>query len=104
MNYRVIVAPEAYAALEAYIDYVAVEKQAPLNAARWLDKALAALKSLQTFPHRRPLAPENDHCRETIRMLIVDRCLFLYRVDDDARTVRVLDFRHGSQQPRPLSE
>ncbi len=34
-------------------------------------------------------------------MLIVDRCLFLYHVEEEARAVRIIDFRHGSQLPQP---
>ncbi len=98
MTYHLVVSPQAYEALERFIDYIAVEKQSPLNAMRWLEKALAALQTLKRFPHRCPPAPENDLYEETIRMLIVDRCLFLYRVDEETATVRVLDFRHGSQQ------
>jgi hypothetical protein len=35
-------------------------------------------------------------------MLIVDRGLFLYRVDEAAKTVCVLRFRHGRQKPRHI--
>ncbi len=34
-------------------------------------------------------------------MLIVDRCLFLYTVDEELAVVRILKFRHGSQQLLP---
>ena len=50
-----------------------------------------------------PAGPENEFEELTIRMLIIDRCLFLYTVDDDERVVRVLKFRHGSQLPGPLT-
>ncbi len=60
MNYRLIVSSEVFAALDDHIEYIATEKQSPLNAQRWLSKAWAKLQSLQTFPHRCPPAPETE--------------------------------------------
>lgn len=40
----------------------------------------------------------------TVRVLRVDRCLFLYTVDEEQSTVRVLKFRHSSQLARPIAE
>ena len=102
MKYRVIVSPEAFEELDGFIHYIANDQHSPLVALRWLKKALAALQTLQTFPHRCPPAPENEFSQYTIRMLVVDRCLFLYRVDEENQTVRVLRFRHGSQLPYQL--
>jgi len=101
MKYRVIISSEALDAIDLHLDYIAVEQQVPLNAERWWRKALRAVESLNQFPHRCPHAPENDYRDYDIRMLIVDNCLFLYTIDEPSTTVRVLGFRHGSQQPRP---
>lgn len=43
MKYRLIVAPEVFAALGRFVDYIAIDQQSPLNAERWLRKALVAL-------------------------------------------------------------
>lgn len=102
MGYRLVIAPEAYEELDRFIEYLAVDQQSPVVAAQWLTKALAALRTLKAFPNRCPPAPENEHSRHTIRMLVVDRCLFLYRVDESAQTVRVLRFRHTRQRPHDL--
>jgi plasmid stabilization system protein ParE len=102
-TYRVIISDAALEGVREFLHYLAVEQQAPLTAQRWWDKALARVLSLDRMPHRCPLAPENEFTDLTIRMLIVDRCLFLYTVDEDARVVRVLKFRHGSQLPGPLT-
>lgn len=76
MNHRLVVTTEVFAALEAHLDYIAIEKQSPLNAQRWLTKAWTKLKSLRTFPHRCPPAPENEQFGFTVRMLVIDNCLF----------------------------
>lgn len=99
MGYRLLIAPKAYEELDRYIEYLAVDQQSPAVAGQWLTKALAALRTLTAFPNRCPPAPESEPSRHTIRMLVVDRCLFLYRVDETACTVRVLGFRNTRQLP-----
>lgn len=102
MTYRLVVSPQAFEAWEAHVDYLAIDQQAPEVAERWFRKSWAALQTLKRMPDRCTPAPETDRYPYTIRALIVDRCLFLFRIDEEAKAVRVLDFRHGSQQPRPL--
>lgn len=97
MSYRLVIAPEAYDELDQFIEYLAIDQQSPLIAQRWLEKALASLRTLKTFPHRCPPAPENAYYQGLIRMLIIDRGLFLYRVDEANQTVRILRFRHARQ-------
>ena len=99
MRYRVILCPDALQAIDEYVRYIAEDQHAPLNAMRWLRKALDAVDSLEHLPHRCPYAPENE-CRDyVIRVQIVDSCLFLYTVDDDAKAVHIIGFRHGSRFP-----
>jgi len=95
MSYRVVMSAEAKNSLDNHIHFIAVEKQEPLSAERWLKKALKAIDTLTIFPHRFPIAPESKHSRHVIRMLIVDRCSFLYRVDEEKRLVLVTHFFHG---------
>ena len=100
MIYDVILSSEAKQALDDHIRFIAVEKLEPINAQRWLKKALDAVDTLTVFPNRCPIAPENKFSKHTVRMLIVDKSSFLYRVDKDNRTVRVTHFFH-SGMPRP---
>ena len=100
MTYRVVLSADARNALDDHIRYIAIEKKERLNATRWLEKALNAVDTLAIFPHRCPIAPESKYSDHTIRMLIVDRCSFLYRVDEDNKTVFVTRFFHGGY-PRP---
>ncbi len=95
MIYDVILSTKAKQSLDEHIRYIAVEKQEPINAERWLRKALKAVDSLSVFPNRCPIAAESKFSQHTIRMLIVDSCLFLYRVDEESRTVRVTAFFYG---------
>jgi plasmid stabilization system protein ParE len=101
MTYQVVITTEALASAENFVNFIADERRAPNNAERWWRKALSLVDNLAMFPNRYPLAPENEFRDYTIRMLIVDSCLFLYVVDEESKIVRVIGFRHGSQQPFP---
>lgn len=94
-TFRVTISPEALQALDEHIHFIAVEKSEPLNAERWLAKALNLVDTLSIFPNRCPLAPENQLSEHTLRVLIVDTSSFLYRVDDHDYTVYVTHFFHG---------
>ncbi|TWT89058.1 Plasmid stabilization system protein [Pseudobythopirellula maris] len=102
MRYRVLLSDELLAGVERHLDYLEQQSGGPGVAARWWEKAVEQVLSLDQMPNRCPLAPENDFEELTIRMLIVDRCLFLFTVDEKESVVRVLKMRHGSQSPRPL--
>ena len=95
MIYDVIISSKAKQALDDHIQHIAIEKSEPINAARWLKKALDAVDTLTAFPNRCPIAPENRFSKHTVRMLIVDASSFLYRVDEEAKTVRVTHFFHS---------
>lgn len=86
-QYRVIISPDANRSLDDHIHYIAVERLEPRSAEQWLQKALASVDTLSMFPYRCPVAPESKVSRYTIRMLIVDSCAFLYRVDEDDKAV-----------------
>lgn len=101
MNYRFVITDEALAGVEKWLDYVTIERESPLNAERWWRRALAEIMALERMPNRHPFASENDHRPYEIRALVVDNCIFLFHVDEMARIVRVIGFRHGSQLPMP---
>jgi plasmid stabilization system protein ParE len=98
MTYHVIIQPQAEAEIEAA--YLWKRDNAPQAAARWFAEIVEAINSLDQFPSRCPLAPENEHFAQEIRQLLygprndVYRILFTIQGD----TVHVLHVRHGAQQ------
>jgi plasmid stabilization system protein ParE len=98
MTYRVIIQPNAEAELDAAYRYR--HARAPQAAVQWFVGIVEAINSLERFPMRCPLAPENGHFAEEIRQLLygarrdVFRILFTIQGD----TVHVLHIRHGAQQ------
>lgn len=101
MIYRVIITEQALARIDEQTAYIAVEANAPLNAARWLSRVLAAADTLESMPRRCPKAPEDGHHPFEVRALNIDGFLLLFTINDDDRTVRVLNARHARQLPRP---
>lgn len=98
MTYHVIIQPQAEADLDAA--YLRMRARAPQAAARWFVDIVEAINSLEQFPRRCPLAPENDYFEEEIRQLLYGRRDNVYRIlftiQDD--TVHVLHVRHGAQR------
>jgi len=95
MIYDVVISSLARQALDEHLQFIAVEKGEPVNASRWLEKATKAVGTLAVFPNRCPIAPESKLSKHTVRMLLVDSCSFLYRVDKVHKIVRVTHFLHG---------
>jgi plasmid stabilization system protein ParE len=100
-EYAVVVTEITEAALNDHALYIAVERQEPLNAARWLENTFDAIQTLKTFPKRCPLAEESDDVSYEVRKLQVGSPVLLFTVDDDRRTVWVIAFRGEGQLPRP---
>src|SRR5262245_53021163 len=97
-TYRVIIQPNAETELAAAYQYrYALGPQA---AALWVPGIVEAINSLEQFPARCPLAPENGHFDEEIRQLLYgarrDVFRILFTIQED--TVHVLHIRHGAQQ------
>ena len=65
-TYRVIIQPNAEAELDAAYRYRYA--RAPQAAARWFAGMVEAINSLEQFPARCPLAPENGHFAEEINI------------------------------------
>jgi plasmid stabilization system protein ParE len=100
MRYSVRFTARAKRAIDDYIDYIAHEKQGPINAGRVLGAIENAIDTLEAMPHRCPKAPEDAAVDYTVRMLIVKKTLIiLYRIDKEAKLVTVIGFRHGRQTP-----
>ena len=77
MKYRVVVTAAAKQNLRSA--YVWAAERAPQTAAAWLDRFEAERNSLEHFPDRCELAPENSLVEAEIRQLIYGRRQGAYR-------------------------
>ena len=94
MKYKVILQAEAASQAEAAYRWIA--KDAPENAARWYNRLLDKIYSLEDFPTRCPLAPENDAFDVEVRQLLFGNYRILFTID--GRAVRILHVRHGARR------
>ena len=92
MEYEVIIARSALRDLEQIRAYIARDN--PAAAETFCLKLLDQAKSLRTFPERGGVIAE----RPGARFVMVYPYLVIYRMDEQAATVRVLRFWHGARE------
>jgi plasmid stabilization system protein ParE len=95
MKYRVTIHPMAVADLDGVFAWIAEES--PGNAVRWYQRLLDDIRSLASFPHRCPIAPESDALGKEIRQLLFGDYRVLFMID--GTDVHVLRVRHAMRRP-----
>ena len=81
-------------------DYMA--KRSPSNAAKFLEKVLAKIDVLESFPESFKTAPENDSVPYVLRHFIVKPYRVLYTIN--GWRVEVMHIRHGARLPAKPDE
>jgi toxin ParE1/3/4 len=98
MEYLVEITSRAVRDLENIYNLIQAGDTA--SAGRWFNGLEAAIHTLERFPHRCPLAPENKKTRRPLRHLLHGRkpnvYRILYEIDQRKRMVRILTIRHGA--------
>ena len=76
-----------------------LEERDPDAADRWFNGLYDTIGSLETFPERCPLAPENKFFNEEIRQILHGRRQHKYRIlfTVGSNAVHVLHVRHGAR-------
>ena len=95
-TYRIIMQPEAYDDMEG--SYAYIEQDAPESAQQWAIGLMEAINSLETFPARCPLAPEDKYFPQEIRQILygkTQRYRILFTITQDV--VSILHIRHSAQ-------
>ena len=94
---RVIISEPAERDIEAAYRWLV--QRDPLAAIRWYNRLLEVICSLDTFPERCPLAPENKYLKSEVRQVLHGRRQHKYRILFDIKDdeVRVLHVRHGAR-------
>lgn len=101
MAYRVEVTKGAEADLEDLYRWVV--QRAPTRGAAWFNGLETAIRSLDRFPERCPVAAESFDSDHPVRVRHYGRAPHTYRVlfaiDEAGRTVYVLHIRRGVRRP-----
>jgi hypothetical protein len=101
LTYKVDITEAADAAIRVQVRFIALDRKAPLHAARWLDQVYDVIDGLERMPKRHNLAPESASKTYEVRRALVGDYLILFTVDDAAAQVWVIGFRHGRRLPDP---
>jgi plasmid stabilization system protein ParE len=98
VKYRVIVEPPARANLDEA--YLWIAERNPAAAIKWFNGLEAAIRTLEDFPQRWPLAEESKVFEVEIRQLIYGKRVGAYRVlfTIEGESVHVLHVRHGRRR------
>ena len=98
MKYEIYRTDKANDQLHAIIQYIAADSGSAEVALRYLEKLEKAIRSLETSPHMGGIPRYAILKRQGYRVLIVERNLIFYKVDDEAKRVvlyAVVDARQG---------
>ena len=96
-THRIIIQPEAYEGMES--GYAYIERDAPESAHQWAVGLTNAITSLETFPARCSLAPEDKFFPQVIRQLLYGKGRRTYRIlfTITQDVVSILHIRHSAQ-------
>jgi plasmid stabilization system protein ParE len=96
MHYQVILSPLALDDLEQIVRYVASHD--PQAAESLGNRLLDHAENLRDLPQR----GSSVRSRPGVRKLLLWPYLIFYRVNEQSRTVEILRFWHGAQDPKQL--
>jgi len=98
MRYRVEITAAALA--DAEEAFLWIYRDSPEKAMQWLNAALHAIGSLESYPGRCALAPENDAFEQEIRQLLYGKRSGVYRIlfTISGDGVVILHIRHGARR------
>ena len=82
--------------------YSYIAEHGPADPDSWKSDLEQKLASLESFPHRCSIAPENNHVDVTIRQAVFVNFRILFSVDE--QIVNVLAVRHGARLPLSQQE
>ena len=93
--YRVNLTLDVADKLEEIFTYI--KQDSPENAARMVERLLAAMEGLNILPHRYKVVANSAEVGEEIRSMPVGKYLVRYHINERIRTVTILSARHGAR-------
>lgn len=101
MSYRILRTDKANDQLFDVIQYIAADAGANI-ALQYLDKLEAAVMNLAYFPYSGTVPRYSILKKQGYRVLIVERHLVFYKVDEEKQTVMIHGIFDGRQEYRNL--
>ena len=102
MKYKIVRTDKADEQLREIIFYIAEDSGSIDIALNYLDKIEAAINNLEDFPMSGSIPQYSILRKQGYRVLIVERHLIFYKVDDDKRIVIIYAIVDGRREYRNL--
>ncbi|MCI8559541.1 MAG: type II toxin-antitoxin system RelE/ParE family toxin [Dorea sp.] len=102
MKYKIIRTDKSDEQLREIIFYIAEDSGSIDIALNYLDKIEAAINNLEDFPMSGSIPQYSILRKQRYRVLIVERHLIFYKVDDDKRIVIIYAIVDGRREYRNL--
>ncbi len=96
-KYTVGYSSDAMSDINAIYDYISTELFARQSAKRIVRRIREQIRSLNMFPERHPLAPEERLASIGLRKISVENFVIYYLVDEDALTVTISRIMFGGR-------
>jgi plasmid stabilization system protein ParE len=97
--YRIIFSERVAKDLDGISRWIA--KDSPTNALHFVEKILAAVESLKTFPNRNVVDGQDRRTLQPVRSLPVGSHIIFFKVFEEQLSVHILQVRHGAmRRPR----
>lgn len=102
MKYKIVRTDKADEQLREIVFYIAEDSGSIDIALNYLDKIEAAINDLEDFPMSGSIPRYSILRKQGYRVLIVERHLIFYKVDDNKRTVIIYAIVDGRREYRNL--
>lgn len=102
MKYKIIRTDKADEQLREILFYIAEDSESVDIALNYLDKIEAAINNLEDFPMSGSIPRYSILRKQGYRVLIVERHLIFYKVDNNKRTVIIYAIVDGRREYRYL--
>lgn len=101
MSYRVEVGKQAESSIWDQAQFILAESGFPQRAVEWVERCYDFIATLEDCPHRCALALGSDRRDFETRKLNFGPYIILFHIDEDAKVVHVIGFRHGMRDAPP---
>lgn len=99
MNYRVVYTERFHERVNEHVNYLLAEHVSTETIMAWYDRLYELLDGLDEIPKRFPVDEHvSNETGSLTRKVNYSQYLVLYMVDDEDRTVQIIEFIHGAKR------
>ncbi|MFB5267407.1 type II toxin-antitoxin system RelE/ParE family toxin [Paenibacillus enshidis] len=97
-TYNIFITEPAEHDLREIAKYIALELKEPATAQKWIAKISSAILELEKSPFRYALVKDGRLASQGIRMLLVEKYIVFYVIDETNSSVTVIRILYGKRE------